>query len=394
MIKEPLWTKDFLKIWFVNFIIVAWTFMHVAVLPFYIKHLGGTEMTVGLAAGGYYTACIFMRPLAGWFLDNKSRSALLKGCIIGLALITVLFMVAPILSLAVLLRLVCGFMFSGASTASNTNACDIINKNRFGEGMAFLGLGNTFASALGPALGLFLIASTGFNITFLATAVLVMTAFIAAKTITYKKIEQNDDTLKRPPVKLSSLFNSAAFPASALSICNAAIFGGINIFIALYGQFSGLGSGGFYFMLIALGTGSTRLFSGRLTDKKGELPNLIFGTGSLLTSIILLLIVSSSCFYLSGLFFGIGFGLLNPALQTMAVRTVDPEKRGSASSTYLSSVDIGSGIGGLAAGWLVTMWGYRVMFGAFIIFIIALWLIYLLWASKTPAAFKRRAPGI
>ena len=346
-------------------------------------------MTVGFAAGGFALACILMRPIAGWLLDNKSRSGLLKGGIIGLAIITLLFLIAPALSIAVVLRFTSGLLFSSVGTASNTNACDIMPKSRFGEGMAFLGLGNTFASALGPALGLLLMVRLGFNITFIITAILVMAAFSVTTRLTYKKIQWNDgDSIKQRGPKFSNLFNAAAFPASALSICSSSIFGGISIFITLYSEYSGLGSGGIFFMLIALGTGSTRLFSGHLADKKGELPNLVFGTSSILISFFLLLITNSICFYLSALFFGLGFGLVNPALQSMAVRTVPPEKRGAASSTFLCASDIGLGLGGFVAGWLVTIWGYRPMFGALSIFIILLWLIYILWASKTPAAFK------
>ena len=386
--KEPLWTRSFLKIWLVNFTITIWFFILIAVFPFYVKHLGGTAMTVGLAAGGYSLTCILMRPIAGWFLDNKSRSALLKGGIVGLAVITIMFVVAPVLSFAVIMRLVSGFVFSGVSTASNTNVVDIMPKNRFGEGMAFLGLGNTFASAIGPALGLLLMARCGFTLTFIITAVSLMAAFMAARSLVYKKIERSAGLSARNSFKLSILFNAAALPASALVMCSSATFSAVSIFIALYGEFSGLGSGGLFFMLIALGTGSTRLFSGRLTDKKGEFPNLVAGTSGVLTGFLLLLFTNSTCFYLSALIFGLGFGLINPALQAMAVRIVTPEKRGSASSTYLCAIDIGSGLGGMAAGWLVTVLGYRPMFGAMVIFVVALWLIYTLWVSKTPAAFR------
>jgi MFS family permease len=75
-------------------------------------------------------------------------------------------------------------------------------------------------------------------------------------------------------------------------------------------------------------------------------------------------------------------------MQAMAVRTVPPEKRGSASSTFLCSADIGSGFGGLIAGALVTVLGYKPMFGIMAIFVFLSLLTYTLWASKSPSAFK------
>jgi predicted MFS family arabinose efflux permease len=387
--REPLWTNNFLKIWLVNFSIAMWAFILIVIFPFYITDLGGTEMTVGLAAGGFALTCIFMRPLAGWLLDNRSRSGLLKSGMIGLAVITVLFLVAPVLSLAVVLRLVSGFVFSGVGTATNTNACDIVPKSRFSEGMAFLGLSNTLASALGPALGLLVMVHYGFNTAFIAIAVLALAAAGITHRLTYKKIDRSVARPDSSRLKLSDLFNVTALPASVLVMYATAGFGGVSAFIALYGQLSGVGSSGLFFLLMAVGTGSTRLFSGRLADKKGEKPMVLLGNCCFLQGYLLLsLFESSAAYYLSGLFLGMASGLLYPAMQAMAVRIVPPEKRGSASSTLLCSSDIGSGLGGLLAGVLVTLWGYRPMFGAMIIFVLLSLLTYALWASKSPAAFK------
>jgi len=72
----------------------------------------------------------------------------------------------------------------------------------------------------------------------------------------------------------------------------------------------------------------------------------------------------------------------------MAMRVVPIEKRGAATSTFQCSFDISSGLGGLIAGWLVTVFGYRPMFGTLITFVIASLIVYAVWASKTPSAFK------
>jgi predicted MFS family arabinose efflux permease len=387
-IGKSLWTNAFLRIWALNFIICIWYFVLNAVFPFYVEHLGGTKMMVGLATGGFALSSILMRPLAGWFLDNRSRSVLLKGGVVGLALISILFLLTPVLGMAIALRLLSGLVFAGAGTASNTNACDIIPQSRFGEGMGFLGLGNTLATALGPALGLMLMALYGFKFTFATIAVLVLLALLAARGLPYKMIQHCVYISGRYRLKLSGLFNASALPASLVMLFATAPFGGISVFIALYAEFSGMGSAGLFFMLVALGTGSTRLFSGRLADKKGEQPMVVVGNSSFVLALLLLVWKSVVCFYVSGLFFGFGFGLLAPAMQTMAVRIVPLEKRGSASSTFLCAYDIGYGLGGLAAGWLVTIWGYRPMFAALSAFILIAVFIYGLWAAKTPSAFK------
>ncbi|MCL1974937.1 MAG: MFS transporter [Firmicutes bacterium] len=384
----PLWTNAFLKIWCLNFFICIWYFIINAVFPFYIKQLGGSELLVGITAGGYALTAILVRPLAGWFLDHRSRSSILKYGIIGLTIISVLLLLSPILGLAVALRLLSGLVYSSASTASNTNVCDIIPQSRFGEGMGFLGLGNTLATALGPLLGLTIMALYGFKITFAVSGLLVFLAMLVTRGLPYRTIQRRYYLPNRYRLKISEFFNASALPASLVMLFAGAPFGGISVFIALYGEFSGLGNGGLFFVLVALGTGSTRLFSGRLADKKGEQPLIVMGNSSFLLALLLLLWESSANYYVSGLFFGFGFGLSAPAMQTMAIRIVPMNKRGSASSTFLCANDIGSGLGGLAAGGLVTLFGYRPMFAVMCIFTVSSLLIYGLWAAKTPSAFK------
>ena len=159
---DPLWTSNFVKIWIFNLALCMWAFMLTASFPFYIIDLGGTELLVGVAAGGFAMAALVMRPLAGWLLDNKSRSQLLMFGTLALLLISLLLYLIPFLAIVMLLRVLSGLLFSGTTTASQTNACDTIPQSRFGEGLGFLGMGNTLATALGPALGLMLIAGFGF----------------------------------------------------------------------------------------------------------------------------------------------------------------------------------------------------------------------------------------
>ena len=94
------------------------------------------------------------------------------------------------------------------------------------------------------------------------------------------------------------------------------------------------------------------------------------------------------CFILAALLFGAGFGMLSPALQAMAMRTATPERRGSASSTFLCAYDIGIGLGGVIAGFFVRAWDYQTMFGIAILFLLASLGIYWFWARHTRSAFR------
>ena len=359
-----------------------------APFPFYILELGGTELLVGIVAGGFAIASLIVRPFAGWVLDTSSRKGLLIWGMLSLILVSALLLFIPILGVVVILRIVSGFLFSGTSTACTTNIYDSITPRRFAEGLGFMGLGNTLAMALAPALGLAIIAGWGFDILFAVSVVVLLIALAIMKGFPFKKVIKQEKTSEQNDSFWSKLINKDALPASVVMLFASFPYGGVSVFIALFGEIYGLGNAGLYFMLFAMGTGSTRLFSGKIADKTGEKPMVIIGNSLLLLSLMLLIIASTYSYYISGILFGIGSGVLLPAMQAMSMRVIPTEKRGSASSTYLCSYDIASGIAGVLAGWLVTVLGYRPMFAMFGIFPVISLLVYAFWASKTPSAFK------
>ena len=385
--KEPLWSRGFTRIWIMNLVLCSWAFMLNAPFPIYIVQLGGSELLVGIVVAGFALTSIIMRPIAGWMVDNRSRGGLLKWGLAFIFIISLLYLVAPILSVAVTLRVVSGFLYSGASTACNTNACDAIPKRRFGEGLGLLGLGNTLATALGPALGLAVLSAFGSTALFAASFGVALLAVVIARGLSFKNVQRRPYFPIREKIRPSELFNKDALPASAVMLFSSAPYGGVQAFIALYGAAYGLGAAGVFFILLALGTGSTRVFAGRIADRRGEKPMLAIGNGFFFAALLMLLLKNTPCYYLSGLFFGFGFGFSIPAMQSMSMRVVPPEKRGSASSTFLCAYDVSSVLGGLAAGGLVTIMGYRPMFALLGVYLVISCLIYIFWASKTPSAF-------
>lgn len=79
------------------------------------------------------------------------------------------------LVLLIIGRIVQGIGYALASTATMTIVQSIIPASRRAEGTGYFALGSTMATALGPALGLFLVESFTYNILFwvtLGTAVL------------------------------------------------------------------------------------------------------------------------------------------------------------------------------------------------------------------------------
>lgn len=148
-------------------------------------------------------------------------------------------------------------------------------------------------------------------------------------------------------------------------------------YVAMYAQEIGItAETGFFFTLMAVGMAVSRLFSGRLVDK--GLVTKVIAAGLYLVSgcyfaltacgwlVKWNLEVTTGIFFLISLLLGIGFGTMFPAYNTLFVNLAPNSQRGTATSTYLTSWDVGLGIGMLTGGYLAEIATFKIayLFGA------------------------------
>ena len=133
----------------------------------------------------------------------------------------------------------------------------------------------------------------------------------------------------------------------------------------------------------------TRLCFGRVADRKGEAPFVYLGNLSMFASLMILASQKSLIsLILAGVLAGFGFGGIEPALQSMAIRKVVSQRRGAANSTFLCAYDIGIGAGGGVAGILIAKSGYGMMYVLIALANLISIGIYFLWAGKQSSAFR------
>ena len=75
----------------------------------------------------------------------------------------------------------------------------------------------------------------------------------------------------------------------------------------------------------------------------------------------------------------------------MALRIVPTARRGAASSTYLCAFDLGMGLGGAIAGFLIDIFGYQGMFLCMGLTMVISAAIYFFWGRRHPSAFRNAA---
>lgn len=386
--QNKLWTKNFIFMCIINLVMFVGFHMLVSTFPFYIKFLGGDEAIAGLAGGLFSVSSLLMRPIVGWILDNKSRKILLLLGLAGLILIPFAYMFIPIIIIVLMFRLLHGAFWAASSTSLNTNVSDILPKARFGEGMGIFGLTTTISLSVAPLLGLSIMNNIGFSALFFASSIIMMIALSISFFTRIQSIKPNKESISFKTIA-KNIINKSALPASIVMFLFLIPYGAVTTFIALYADEIKIGSGGLFFALMALSTGIIRILSGKLSDKKGEGSIVYFAIPSLAIALLLIALVKTSfMFIIAALLFGIGFGAMVPAMQAMAMRICMPERRGSASSTYLCAFDLGTGLGGVIGGFLVRWFGFPSMFLIIILSLILSLIVYIFWARKSPSAFK------
>src|SRR5690606_25021570 len=94
-----------------------------------------------------------------------------------------------------------------------------------------------------------------------------------------------------------------------------------------------------------------RLYAGRVYDKKGHRAVFLPGTTLIIIAMLLLAWMANSIvLYIAAVFYGLGFGTVQPALQAWAVERSPKNRRGMANATFFSFFDLGIGCGAILFG--------------------------------------------
>ena len=383
--KTKLWTRDFILIIIINFLVFMNHIMLLSTFPFYIESLGGSEALAGLAATLFSFIAVLCRPFVGWLLDNGKRRAILLIGLAGMLLMPLGYMLASAIFLALVFRMVHGASLALSNTATATIASDVIPAPRFSEGMGMFGMATALATSCAPALGLYLMDSFNYKVLFACASGSVLIAlilFFILKTPTIKA--------EAKPLKLSSLFSRSAVPASVIALIFMLTFGALENFLAKYAVEADLPSGGLFFAIMAVMLLLVRAVLGKYADRKGEAMFVYTCNAAMFAAFLLLALVpNSAAFVISAILAGYGFGGLEPALQSMAVHSSAPAERGSANSTFLCAYDIGIGLGGGIAGALISGLGYWQMFVILSAANIISVLLYVFWGRYDPSSISR-----
>lgn len=373
--KDRLVTPSYCFILAANFLLYFGFWLLIPVLPFYLSEVfSAGNSTIGIILSCYTVAALCILPLFRLLFGQLCNVSLVSDAIFYLYDNVCGYIIAGSLTLFILFRIIQGCIVRMVTVGGNTVVIDIMPSSRRGEGLGYYGLSNNIAMAVGPMSGLFLHdAGMSFTTIFCCSLGSCIAGFVCASLVKtpYKP------PVKREPISLDRFILLKGIPAGISLLLLSIPYGMTTNYVAMYAKQIGINATtGFFFTFMAIGMAISRIFSGKIVDR-GKITQVISAGLYLVVFSFFLL---SACVYLINwndmlctvvffavaLLLGVGFGIMFPAYNTLFVNLAPNSQRGTATSTYLTSWDVGIGIGMLTGGYIaeVSTFDKAYLFGA------------------------------
>lgn len=367
---DRLWNANYLKVCFANFM-SCFSFMVLApLLPLYLSDtFGAGKHTIGIVLSGYTVVALVARLFSGYITDSFPRKRVL---LISYGIFALFFafylgldsLPATIgLTVFTVVRTLHGGPMGLATTATTTAAIDVLPASRRAEGIGYYGLSNNLGTAVAPFAGLYAYDLThSYTVLFALALAAAVLGFVANSTV---HIPSREAVPNKAPLSFDRFILVNAWRQGLMLACFACSYGVVSTYLAIYGKEElGMttGTGGF-FLLLSLGLMTSRLFGAR-SLRQGRVTHNA-GSGMLLSLVgyaAFAALHNPVGYYGCALLVGLGNGHMYPATQTMFINLAPHNKRGTASSSLLTSWDIGVGFGVVLGGILSERLGYGAAF--------------------------------
>ncbi len=364
MNKTKLWSKNYIILIFANVLSAFGFNMMSTLLSKYLVNLGVPLAVAGVIVGMFSITALFIRPASGVIADrfNKKNILMLANIMIGIAVLG--YTLSNIVWVIAVFRVLHGIAFGVSGTTAIALASENIPKERTGEGLGYVALGQIVSVAVAPGLGIMLAERFGYNATFVCSFVFSIAA--ALMLFLFFKV---DNPIKKIEVAENRKFNIRnliakeailfAIISGAMSLNN----GIVNGYILLFAEKQGLTNISIYFIVTAATMLAIRPMAGKLMDKYGVavvvIPAFAFGV------VAMFLHGLSTTIWMLGLaavFKAIAAASIQTSLLAESLKRAGRGRSGIATSTFYIGADIGQGVGPMIGGAIAAMYGYKMMF--------------------------------
>ncbi|MFJ7930440.1 MFS transporter [Peribacillus sp. NPDC096448] len=386
--KPKLWTKDFLIVSSANFFLFLTFYVLMVTLTIYtMDNFHASQAEAGLASSIFVLGAVLVRPIAGKKIDKVGRRKMLLGSLVLFLIASIGYFLVNSLSLLLIDRLIHGFAFGLATTATGTIAADIIPNERRGEGTGYFAMSTNLAMAFGPFIGLLITQHFSYSIIFYAASLFAAFSLVASLFMNVPEGEKGGSSPQKG-FKISDYFEKRALPISIFIGFAGFTYSSILSYLTSFAKEMDLmDAASFFFVVFAVFLLASRPFTGRMFDVKGE--NAVIYPSLLLFAVGMVILSQSHhgiTLLIAGALIGVGYGTFQSSCQAISIKEAPPNRMGLATSTFYTMYDFGIGVGPFLLGFLIPFTGFKGLFMGMSILAFVLIGIYFLAHGKRASA--------
>lgn len=360
---KTIWNGMFLSIFFANMALNMGQQMSNSLLSLYANAIGAPADQIGQLMSMFAVTALAFRFISGPAMNSFNRKKLLAMAMGFMALAYLGFGLAQPIASATGVGAITVLKFfrlcQGVGQAFGNSCCltivaDTLPRDKFTTGMGYYACAQVIAQSIGPTVGVFMRDRFGYNITYFITFGVMLLAIAVATQVKLAPRE-------RIPFRLNldnMIAKEALVPAAVMFFIHTG-FTSINAFLLVYSEERGIAGGSFFFTVYALTLLVTRPIVGRLTEKLGFVKVAVPAVLLTVASLAMIGFANSTAMLLAAaLVNAFGYGAVQPMLQSLCMKSVTPDRRGSASSTNYIGMDIAMLLGPSICGGVAQLLGY------------------------------------
>lgn len=392
MKQSRLWTKDFIVVSTVNFLIsLIFYILMVTIAVYAVETYNASMSQAGLSTGVFIIGAMIGRLSIGSFIDSIGRKRTLLIGLLMFMLATLLYFVKIDTIFLLFSRFIHGMAIGIASTAAGTIAAQIIPKAKEGEGISYYSMSKTFATAIGPFIGIFMTSNTSYEFIFSLCFILGLISFVTAGFIRVppldklRKINAPNEWLVSKFIELKVL--PIAIIVLAIAFCYSSVLSFINIYAL---EIDLMEAASYFFIVYSVTVLVSRPFTGRLMDIKGA--NFVMYPAFVIFSAGMLLLGTANSaltILVAAILIGLGFGNMQSITQAITIKLTPPERMGLAISTFFIFMELGLGFGPYLLGLVTPITGFRNVYVLIGVFILVILILYASFYGKGRTLVKR-----
>lgn len=368
--KPGLWNKDYILLLLCCLSAAVTNSFFISVFPVYVIDLGGNTAAIGAMATGLVIASVVTRIVFGNLQDKFGRRTIM---IIGAVLYTLntaAYIFLKDLTALYVLRFLNGITQGIYFGAAGTFVSDLVPEDKLVEGIAYFSLMGTVTLFFVPTLGSLLYNLVGALPIFIIITITASVGIVSGMLISPSKNivkHKNKVDKKKTPLKqksiISSIFEPKVFVPSLFWLLASMGYASITNFLTPFGKEAGISAISIWFTFESVTCMVINASVGKLTKLIN--PSKILVCSCVIASVSFVFLASAQnimFIIISGMLFGLGYGILSPILNSAVFKLVPSERKGVASATYNVFADFGNGSGGLIWGFVAGAVNYRIMF--------------------------------